>query len=103
MGRGRIAGAPTPDIWGRKAGRGRRLQAYGYAPALQGQSVASRRMGSGPYSWGPNPRHIPGVGPRHGARPSGARKTSKKGHFSSKKGQKTPPKVTHGWRLPQGA
>eukprot|EP00661_Eupelagonemidae_sp_cell13_P021729 gene21729-biopygen17673 len=35
MGRGRIAGAPTPDIWGRKAGRGRRLQAYGYAPGLQ--------------------------------------------------------------------
>eukprot|EP00661_Eupelagonemidae_sp_cell13_P021641 gene21641-biopygen4152 len=35
MGRGRIAGAPTPDIWGRKAGRGRRLQAYGYAPAVR--------------------------------------------------------------------
>eukprot|EP00661_Eupelagonemidae_sp_cell13_P021637 gene21637-biopygen8670 len=35
MGRGRIAGAPTPDIWGRKAGRGRRLQAYGYAPGLR--------------------------------------------------------------------
>eukprot|EP00661_Eupelagonemidae_sp_cell13_P021561 gene21561-biopygen2670 len=34
MGRGRIAGAPTPDIWGRKAGRGRRLQAYGYAPGV---------------------------------------------------------------------
>eukprot|EP00661_Eupelagonemidae_sp_cell13_P021568 gene21568-biopygen4148 len=67
MGRGRIAGAPTPDIWGRKAGRGRRLQAYGYAPALP-----VRRMGSGPYSVGPNPRHIEGVWGRQKASPPGA-------------------------------
>eukprot|EP00661_Eupelagonemidae_sp_cell13_P020916 gene20916-biopygen17617 len=87
MGRGRIAGAPTPDIWGRKAGRGRRLQAYGYAPALAGpgrtagaqppakkraQIVASWRMGSGPYSVGPNPRHIEGVWGRQKASPPGA-------------------------------
>eukprot|EP00661_Eupelagonemidae_sp_cell13_P021631 gene21631-biopygen14705 len=87
MGRGRIAGAPTPDIWGRKAGRGRRLQAYGYAPARQvrestagappqafnrAQSVASWRMGSGPCSGGPNPRHIEGVWGRQKASPPGA-------------------------------
>eukprot|EP00661_Eupelagonemidae_sp_cell13_P022046 gene22046-biopygen17690 len=53
MGRGRIAGAPTTDIWGRKAGTGRRLQAYG---------IRARATGRGrKHSWGPNPRHIIGL------------------------------------------
>eukprot|EP00661_Eupelagonemidae_sp_cell13_P020009 gene20009-biopygen11564 len=56
MGRGRIAGAPTPDIWGRKAGRGRRLQAYGYAPALQPQTYRPPKIvGSGRQLSGPEP------------------------------------------------
>eukprot|EP00661_Eupelagonemidae_sp_cell13_P021865 gene21865-biopygen7162 len=63
MGRGRIAGAPTPDIWGRKAGRGRRLQAYGYAPGVWVRGrIRARATGRGrKHSWGPNPRHIIGL------------------------------------------
>eukprot|EP00661_Eupelagonemidae_sp_cell13_P021185 gene21185-biopygen8623 len=52
MGRGRIAGAPTPDIWGRKAGRGRRLQAYGYGAAQLGAQPQTYTA-FGAIKWGP--------------------------------------------------
>eukprot|EP00661_Eupelagonemidae_sp_cell13_P021541 gene21541-biopygen13202 len=63
MGRGRIAGAPTPDIWGRKAGRGRRLQAYGFGAVQLGAQPQTYTAFGAPT----RPLYVVGWAPRYTA------------------------------------